>query len=91
MSSLALPTDIKTAAGQMAGSHFRREKVCSVLTHQGQLPGPLLGCDDLQRWGYGLNANDRLVGVICSWHSQLKVSAHQKFGGHILQLQGCEL
>lgn len=62
-----------------------------VLTHQGQLPGPLLGRDDLQRWGYGLNADDWLVGVIGSWHSQFKVPAHQKFGGNILQLQGCEL
>lgn len=62
-----------------------------VLTHQRQLPRPLLGRDDLQRWGYGLNANDRLVGVICSWHSQFQVSAHQKFGGNILQLQGREL
>lgn len=62
-----------------------------VLTHERQLPGPLLGGDDLQGRCYGLNANDGLVGVVRSWHGQLKVPAHQKFGGNILQFQGGEL
>lgn len=62
-----------------------------VLTHQRQLPRPLLGCDDLQRRCDGLNADDRLVGVVCSWHGQFKVPAHQEFGGNVLQLQGGEL
>lgn len=60
----------------MAGSKCRRGErkrggggMQVVLTHEGQLPGPLLGRDDLQRRGYGLNANDWLVGVIRSWHS----------------------
>lgn len=44
-----------------------------------QLPGPLLGCDDLQRRRNGLNANDGLVGVISSRHSQFQIPAHQKF------------
>ena len=64
-----------------AGARLHR-----VLTHKCQLPGPLLGRDDLQRRRYGLNANDGLVGVIGSWHSQFKVPAHQEFGGNILQL-----
>ena len=56
------------------------------LTHKRQLPGPLFGCDDLQRRRDGLNANDGLVGVVSSRHRQFQIPAHQKFGGDVLQL-----
>lgn len=64
----------------------RRSRSAGVLTHERQLPGPLLGGDDLQRRRDGLDADDRLVGVVRSGHGQFEVPAHQKFGGHILQL-----
>ena len=68
------------------GGPLEYPKCMRGLTHERQLPGPLLGCDDLQRRRDGLNANDGLVGVISSWHSQFQIPAHQKFGGDILQL-----
>lgn len=61
------------------------------LTHDGELAWALLGGDDLQRGGDGLNADDRLVGVISAWYSQLQVPAHQQLWRHILQLQGGQL
>lgn len=61
------------------------------LTHDGELAWTLLGGNDLQRGSDGLDANDRLVGVVCARHSQLQVATHQQLGRNVLQLQGGEL
>lgn len=54
------------------------------LTHDGEFAWALLGGDDLQGGGDGLDADDRLVGVISAWYSKLQVSAHQQLWRHIL-------
>ena len=56
----------------------------SSLTHDGEFAWALLGGDDLQGGGDGLDADDRLVGVISAWYSQLQVPAHQQLRRHIL-------
>lgn len=61
------------------------------LTHDGELARPLLGGDDLQGGGDGLDADDGLVGVVGAWHGQLQVAAHQQLGGDVLELQRGEL
>lgn len=61
------------------------------LTHDGEFAWALLGGDDLQRGGDGLDANDRLVGVISAGYSKLQVSTHQQLWRNILQLQGGQL
>lgn len=62
-----------------------------ALTHDGELARPLLGGDDLQRGGDGLDADDGLVGVVGAWHGQLQVAAHQQLRRDVLELQGGEL
>lgn len=54
------------------------------LTHDGEFSWALLGGDDLQGGGNGLDADDRLVRVVCAWHSELQVSAHEQLWRHIL-------
>lgn len=61
------------------------------LTHDGELSGPLLGGDDLQGGGDGLDADDGLVGVVGAGHGQLQVAAHQQLGRDVLELQRGEL
>lgn len=56
----------------------------SNLTHDGELAWALLGGDDLQGGGYGLDADDGLVGVVSAWYGQLQVTAHQKLRRHVL-------
>lgn len=63
----------------------------SNLTHDGEFAWALLGGDDLQGGGDGLDANDGLVGVVSAWYGQLQVAAHQQLGRHVLQLQRGEL
>lgn len=57
---------------------------CQSLTHNGEFAWALLGGDDLQRRCDGLNADDRLIGVISARHRQLQVSAHQQLRRHVL-------
>lgn len=57
------------------------------LTHDGEFSWALLGGDDLQGGGNGLDADDGLVGVVSAWYSQLQVPAHQQLGRHVLKLQ----
>ena len=47
------------------------------LTHDSEFAWALFGGDDLQGGGDGLDADDRLVGVVSAWYSQLQVPAHQ--------------
>lgn len=54
------------------------------LTHDGELSWALFGGDDLQGSGDGLDADDRLVGVVGAWYSQLQVAAHQQLRRHVL-------
>lgn len=61
------------------------------LTHDGEFAWALLGGDDLQRGSDGLDANDRLVGVISAGYCELQVATHQQLRRHILELQGGEL
>lgn len=56
----------------------------SNLTHDGELAWALLGGDDLQGGGDGLDADDGLVGVVGAWYGQLQVAAHQQLWRHVL-------
>lgn len=56
----------------------------SYLTHDGEFTWALLGGDDLQGGGDGLDANDRLVGVVSAGHGELQVPTHQQLWRHIL-------
>lgn len=52
------------------GSQLRRPVQFSAnLTHDCEFAWALLGGDDLQGGGDGLDADDGLVGVISAWYS----------------------
>lgn len=59
------------------GSEPRPEQFSPNHTHDGEFAWALFGGDDLQGGGDGLDADDRLVGVISARYSQLQVPAHQ--------------
>ena len=61
------------------------------LTHDGEFAWALLGGDDLQGGGDGLDADDGLVGVVSARYGQLQVPAHQQLWRHVLELQGGQL
>lgn len=76
----------------MHNQSFKARHISSQsLTHDGELAWALLGGDDLQRGGDGLNTDDGLIGVISARHCKLQVSAHQKLRRYVLQLQGGQL
>lgn len=91
LQTASIPTHIPSNLLTFPLAHRPGRFAPSGLTHDGELARPLLGGDDLQGGGDGLDADDGLVGVVGARHGQLQVSAHQQLGRDVLELQRGEL